>query len=50
MTLNDELPSSIGAQYATGEEWGNNSRKNEVMEKKQKQHPVVGVTGGESKV
>ena len=50
MTLKDELPRFVGVQYATGEEWGNNSRKNEVMEKKQKQHPVVGVTGGESKV
>ena len=40
-TLKDELPRSIGAQYATGEEWRNNSRKNEGMEPKQKQHPVV---------
>ena len=38
------------AQYATGEEWRNNSRKNEEMEPKQKQHPVVNVSGGESKV
>ena len=44
-TLKDELPMSIGAQYATGDEWRNNSRKNEVMEPKQKQHPVVDVTG-----
>ena len=50
MTLKDELPRSVGAQYATGEGWRNNSRKNEVMDKKQKQHPVVGVTGDESKV
>ena len=44
-TLKDELLRSIGAQYATGEEWRNNSRKNEEMEPKQKQHPVVDVTG-----
>ena len=50
MVLKDELPRSVGAQYATGERWRNNSRKNEVMDKKQKQHPVVGVTGDESKV
>ena len=50
MTLKDELPSSVGAQYATGEEWRNNSRKNEEMEQKQKQHPVVDVTGDGSKV
>ena len=50
MTLNDELPRSVGTQYATGEEWRNNSRKNEEMEPQQKQHPVVDVTGGESKV
>ena len=45
MTLKDELPRSVGAQYATGEEWRNNSRKNEEMEPKQKQDPVVDVTG-----
>ena len=45
MTLNDELPKSVDAQYATGEEWKNRSRKNEETEPKQKQHPVVGVTG-----
>ena len=45
MTLKDEFPRSIGAQYATGEEWRNNSRKNEEIESKQKQHPVVDVTG-----
>ena len=44
-TLKDELPRLVGAQYATGEEWRNNSRKNEETEPKQKQHPVVGVTG-----
>ena len=48
--LKEELPKSVGAQYATGEKWGNNSRKNEEMEPKQKQHPVVDVTGDESKV
>ena len=50
MTLKDELPRSVGAQYATGEEWRNNSRKNEELEPKQKQHPVVDVTGDGSKV
>ena len=50
MTLKDELPRLVGAQYATGEEWRNNSRKNEEMEPKQKQHPVVDVTGDGSKV
>ena len=49
MTLKDELPRSVGAQYATGEEWRNNSRKNEETEPKQKQHPVVDVTGDVSK-
>ena len=43
--LKDELPRSVGAQYATGDQWRNNSRKNEGMEPKQKQHPVVDVTG-----
>ena len=43
-TLKDELPRSVGAQYATGDQWRNNSRKNEEMELKQKQHPVVDVT------
>ena len=46
----DESPRSVGTQYVTGEEWRNNSRKNEEMEKKQKQHPVVDVTGDGSKV
>ena len=50
MTLKDELPGLVGAQYATGEEWRNNSRKNEEMEPKQKQCPVVDVTGDGSKV
>ena len=48
-TLKDELPRSGGAQYATGDQWRNNSTKNEGMEPKQKQHPVVGVTGDGSK-
>ena len=50
MTLKDELPRSVGAQYTTGEEWRNNSRKNEEMDPKQKQHLVVDVTGDGSKV
>ena len=50
MTLKDELPRSVGAQYATGNEWRNKSRKNEETEPKQKQHLVVDVTGDESKV
>ena len=49
-TLKDELPRSVGAQYATGDKWRNNSRKNEEMEPKQKQHPAVNVTGDSSKV
>ena len=49
-TLKDELPRSARAQYATGDLWRNNSRKNEGMEPKQKQHPVVDVTGDGSKV
>ena len=49
-TLKDELPRSVDAQYATGDQWGNNSRKNEGIEPKQKQHPVVEVTGNGSKV
>ena len=49
-TLKDELPRSVGAHYATGDEWRNNSRKNEEMEPKQKHHPVVDVTGDGSKV
>ena len=50
MTLKYELPRLAGAQYATGEEWRNNSRKSEGMEPKQKQHPVVNGTGDRSKV
>ena len=49
-TLKKELPRSVGAQYATGDQWRNNSRKNEGMELKQKQCPVVDVTGDGSKV
>ena len=49
-TLKDELPRSVGAQYATADQWRNNSRKNEETEPKQKQHPAVGVTGDGSKV
>ena len=50
MTLKDELPRSAGAQYATGEEWRNNSTKNEEMEPQQRQCPLVEVTGDGSKV
>ena len=49
-TMKDELLRSVGAQYATGDQWRNNSRTNEETESKQKQHPVVDVTGGGSKV
>ena len=49
-TLKDELPRSVGAQYATGDQWRSNSRKNEEMEPKQKQHSVVDMTGDGSKV
>ena len=48
--LKEKLPRSVGAQYATGDQWRNNSRKNEGVELKQKQHPVVDVTGDKSKV
>ena len=48
--LKGELPRSVGTQYATGDQWRNNSRKNEGMEPKQKQHTVVDVTGDRSKV
>ena len=48
--LKGELPSSVGAQYATRDQWRNSSRKNEGMEPKQKQHPVVDVTVDGSKV
>ena len=49
-TLKDELPRSVGAQYATGDQWRNNSRKNDGMEPKQKHHPVVDGTGDTSKI
>ena len=48
--LKEELPRSLGCQYATGDQWRNNSRKNLGMEPKQKQYPVVDVTGDKSKV
>ena len=48
--LKEELPRSVGAQYATGDQWRNNSKKNKEMESKQKQHPVVDVIGDRSKV
>ena len=49
-TQKDELPMLVGAQYATGDQWGNNSRKNAEMEPKQKQHSLVDVIRAESKV
>ena len=49
-TLKEELPRSVGAQYATGDQWRNNSRKNEGMEPKEKEYPAVDVTGDRSKV
>ena len=49
-TLKDKLPRSVGAQYATGDQWRNNSSKSEEMEPKQKQHPVVEVTGDGNKL
>ena len=48
--LKEELPRSVGAQYATGDQWRNNSRENEGMELKQNQHSVVDGTGNRSKV
>ena len=48
--LNEELPRSVGSQYATGDQWRNDSRTNEGMEPKQKQYSVVDVTGDRSKV
>ena len=48
--LKDELPRLVGAQYTTGDQWRNNSRKNEGMEPKQKEYPAVDVTGDRSKV
>ena len=47
--LKEEFPRSVGVQYATGDQWRNNSRKNEVMAPKQKQYPSVDVTGDRSK-
>ena len=49
-TLKDELPRLVGAQYATGDQWRNYSRKNEETEPKQKQHPLVNMIGDRSKV
>ena len=49
-TLKDELPRVVGPQYATGDQWRNNSRKNEETEPKQKQHPAVDMTGDGSKI
>ena len=49
-TMKDDLPRSVGAQYATGEQWRNSSRRNEEAEPKRKQDPAVDVSGGESKV
>ena len=49
-TLKDELPRSVGAQYDTGGQWRNNSRKNEGIQPKQKQYPVVDMTGDRSKI
>ena len=49
-TLKEELPRSVGTQYATGDQWRNNSRKNEGMEPKQKKYPAVDMTGDRSKV
>ena len=49
-TLKDELPRLVGAQYATGDQWRNNSRKNKETEPKQNHHPVVDVMGDGSKV
>ena len=49
-TLKDELPRSVAAQYVTGDQWKNKTRKNEETELKQKQHPIVDVTGDGNKV
>ena len=48
--MKDEFLRSVGVQYVTGDQWGNNSRKNEGMKSKQKQYPIVDVTGDRSKV
>ena len=50
MMLKDEIPRSVSAQYATRDQWRNNSRQNEGMEPKQKQYPAVDVTGDRSKI
>ena len=49
-TLKDEIPRLVGAQYATGDNWRNNSRKKEETGPKQKQHPVVDMSGGKRKI
>ena len=49
-TLKDELPRAVGAQYAIGDQWRNNSRKNEEKEPKQKQHPLLHVIGDGNKI
>ena len=49
-TLKDEFPRSVGSQYATGDQWRNNSRKTKETKTKQKQHPIVDGTGNRSKV
>ena len=49
-TLKDEFPRLVGAQYATGDQWRKNLQKNEGMQLKKKQHPVVDGTGDRSKV
>ena len=49
-SMKRQLPTLVGAQYATGDQWRNNSRKNEGMEPTQKQYPVVDVTGDKSKI
>ena len=50
MILKDEFPRSVDTQYATGDQWRNNSRKRKELDPKQKQHPVVAVTGGRNKI
>ena len=50
VTMKDELPRSVGAQYSTGDQWRNNSRNNEEMEPKQRQHPVLDMTSDRRKV
>ena len=48
--LKEELPTLVGTKYATGDQWGNNSRKNEETDPKQKQHPLVDMIGDENKI